>query len=142
MCRHAHRTLPCRPDSVAEGRHFVARTFAGWGLTRSDPAWAVEYDASLVVTELLSNAIRACVGPVELTIEGHARWVRLSVRDDNPDAATARHAATTAPDGRGLAIVAGLSTRWGQSVYQDGFKDVWADLAVAPGSMFAEGCTL
>lgn len=141
MCDCVHRTLPCRLESVTAGRHFLAETFSSWGMSRSDTAWAVHDEALLVVTELLSNAVLACVAPVELTIEGHATRVHLSVPDDTPGRAIRRSASASALGGRGLAIVAALSAQWGQSDYEGGFKAVWAELRLPPGAASRLRCT-
>jgi two-component sensor histidine kinase len=91
-------------------------------------------DATLVLTEILGNAIRHCA-PVE-TGDLDVAWtvqsdsVSLSVEDPCEELPVLRIAAPDAASGRGLAIVEALSAEWGVDITDRG-KRVWARLALS-----------
>lgn len=138
----AVRTEVARTSDVPLARALVRRTLDSWCL-----AGTVE-DAELVVTELLANALARSAPPVVLTLRrrgpfpGTATGLRIEVSDADP--ALPRFALPgpdacehngSFPDpahenGRGLALVAALSTRVGGTITDHG-KTVWAELAVS-----------
>jgi hypothetical protein len=140
LCYHAELRLKCRPESVAEGRHFVASTLLGWRVADGDPAWTVLGDVLLVTSELLGNAVQACTGEILVGLATHRDRIRVHVVDESPLPAVVRASSEDALSGRGLAIVAALSVRWGQSKHDGTTKDVWAEIAVGPGSVLADDC--
>jgi anti-sigma regulatory factor (Ser/Thr protein kinase) len=93
-------------------------------------------DAALVVSELLSNAIRhAAPLPgskvrVAWTVNNEALRVAVSDAGGGP-VPRVTHASPAAPGGRGLGIVETLSSRWGV-LRDEGETTVWAVLAAAP----------
>jgi anti-sigma regulatory factor (Ser/Thr protein kinase) len=118
--------LLARPEAAAEARRAVT------GLALPDVTRGV---LGLLVTELVTNSVRhAGLGPADEVVvrfTDHGASVRLSVSD--PGAGFAPVAAR--PDdplsggGRGLLIVAALSTAWGVDRGADGFG-VWCVVAV------------
>jgi anti-sigma regulatory factor (Ser/Thr protein kinase) len=124
-------------------RVFVGRTLQSWLLTE------VLDDAELVVSELVTNAVKATgtVSPhqpyaegerlaivgVQVRVSGAAVFVEVWDRDsDKPVAAPcAGGAAVTDEGGRGLAIVGTLSRRYGVVRPSTGGKVVWAELPAA-----------
>jgi anti-sigma regulatory factor (Ser/Thr protein kinase) len=115
----------------------AAREWSRWVLvgllpaTRGEP---LERDLELLVSELVTNAIRHGGGLVEVQLQLNASHIRLTVRDRNPDGPVVAHQAgeaeLDAEHGRGLAIVESVSARWG--VFRDeatAGKAVWLDLA-------------
>ncbi|MFI7085556.1 ATP-binding protein [Streptomyces anulatus] len=120
-------TLPRVVDSVHRARHLVRLALDVWGLT------AVQDDAELVVSELLTNAVlharrgdsvRATVTRLE---EGR---VRIAVVDLSKDRPTPRDAGGDEESGRGLEIVETLSGgQWGVDLLPWG-KRVWATLGL------------
>jgi anti-sigma regulatory factor (Ser/Thr protein kinase) len=93
-------------------------------------------DAALVISELLSNAIRhAAPLPgskvrVAWTLNDDALRVAVSDAGGGP-LPRVTQAAPAAPGGRGLGIVETLSDRWGV-LRDEGETTVWAVLAAAP----------
>jgi anti-sigma regulatory factor (Ser/Thr protein kinase) len=93
-------------------------------------------DAALVVSELLSNAIRhAAPLPgskvrVAWTVNNDALRVAVSDAGGGP-LPRVTQASPAAPGGRGLSIVETLSSRWGV-LRDEGETTVWAVLAAAP----------
>lgn len=86
-------------------------------------------DVSLVVSELVTNAVRSGCDrlTVRLFIDGDR--LRLAVIDDGGGTPARRQVPIDATSGRGLAIVGALSTEWGVRRLETG-KEVWADLAL------------
>jgi anti-sigma regulatory factor (Ser/Thr protein kinase) len=98
-------------------------------------------DVALVVTELLTNTLRAGSTRTVLRVELHRRQVRVSVHDDAPGDPVPRQAPPFAVNGRGLMIVGALARDWGV-VHEDGGKAVWAELAVPPEAITELDCHL
>jgi anti-sigma regulatory factor (Ser/Thr protein kinase) len=121
--------LPHDPTSVGLARHRLGAELAGAGVMR-----AVVDDAVLIVSELLSNALRHArplpSGNVRLSWRISADgYVEVSVIDGG--AATeprVSHTSLSALGGRGLGIVDRLSDQWGVR-HDDGTTIVWAVLA-------------
>jgi anti-sigma regulatory factor (Ser/Thr protein kinase) len=89
--------------------------------------------AALLVSELVTNAIRYGGSRAVLEATAPGGLLRVAVRDDNPDLpVVGRHPSLTAEGGRGLLLVATLADDWGvESV--DGGKAVWFELALEQG---------
>jgi anti-sigma regulatory factor (Ser/Thr protein kinase) len=125
--------LPYTPSSVAEARHRLVSDLAAAGIYEP-----VAGDAALVVTELLSNAIRhAAPLPgaqvrVTWTLDHDAVRVAVSDAGDGP-LPHVTEPAPGAPGGRGLGIVETLADRWGV-LRDNGETTVWAQLAAPPVS--------
>jgi anti-sigma regulatory factor (Ser/Thr protein kinase) len=99
--------LAARLASVPVGRHFVRDRLLDWDL-----APAVD-DASLAVTELIANAVKHARSPVQVTVvvDGH---IEVSVYDRSPQIRrTSALPDPLAESGRGLRIVAAVSSDWG-----------------------------
>ena len=88
-------------------------------------------DVSMVVSELVTNAVRT--GCAELTVQLFVEddRIRLAVIDDGGGLPVQQHPRVDATHGRGLAIVGALSRDWGVRPLDTG-KEVWADLALTP----------
>ena len=142
MCHEVQRRLECDAASVRIGRHFVIATLERWGVTDDDVAYPVTDDLVLVASELLTNAIRVCAGPIALRMSAHRDHVELSVIDDSTFEVTPKQLTAFSPGGRGLGIVAEISEAWGQRTRDDGTKEVWCRLAVPPGSRIGDYCTI
>jgi anti-sigma regulatory factor (Ser/Thr protein kinase) len=88
-------------------------------------------DATLVVSELVTNALRAGARLMTLTLVIEPGHLRVTVTDD----VTARPRLLETPPealhGRGLHIVSTLATDWGFTRLSNG-KEVWADLSLIP----------
>lgn len=85
--------------------------------------------ASLVVSELVSNAVRHAVNTVTVTVEVASDMVHLAVEDDGTgDPVMGAFEPAGREGGRGLRVVDAVSDCWGV-VPGDGNKTVWAQLA-------------
>ncbi|MGW1024222.1 SpoIIE family protein phosphatase [Streptomyces sp. NPDC002577] len=107
------------PAVVADARKATARQLAAWGL--EDLGFTTE----LVVSELVTNAVRYAGGPVGLRLIRENVMV-CEVTDPSNTQPRLRRARTTDEGGRGLFLVAQLTTRWGCRYGQRG-KTIWAE---------------
>jgi anti-anti-sigma regulatory factor/anti-sigma regulatory factor (Ser/Thr protein kinase) len=88
--------------------------------------------ASLVASELVSNAIAHAGTMMTFRITRRPRYVHLAVHDGSPEEPKLTPPAdATVPGGRGLLLVASVAVRWGSLPSKDG-KVVWATLAADP----------
>jgi anti-sigma regulatory factor (Ser/Thr protein kinase) len=120
-------TLPCDEASVGRARRLVRTALAAWGLD------AAADDGSLIVSELVTNAVRHSGGAacrVIVTRHGHGR-VRVAVTDRSRRMPDLLNAPADAVSGRGLALVDALADRWGTDRMHWG-KRVWAELSADP----------
>jgi signal transduction histidine kinase len=113
------------PTAPRASRDFVSRALLDWRLSRRIPA------ASLVVSELVTNAVIHAGTDIELTVSEHRRAIRIAVRDHGAELPVERRDAS-AEHGRGLTIVDGLATAWGVLPHADGGKVVWAVIDASP----------
>jgi anti-sigma regulatory factor (Ser/Thr protein kinase) len=85
-------------------------------------------DALLVVSELVTNALRHGDGKIEARVSVDRAGVALFVSDDGRDLPAVRRGDVSASGGLGLQIVDRLASRWGVTPRADG-KTVWVVLA-------------
>lgn len=84
-------------------------------------------DIELVISELVTNAIRHAGGNGTLRLSTNDRDVRIEV-DDGQQEIRPRSADVNEFGGRGLALVATLTRRWGVVKHGTG-KTVWAEMS-------------
>ncbi|MCX5320353.1 SpoIIE family protein phosphatase [Streptomyces sp. NBC_00120] len=111
--------LESDPAVVAEARKKVTRQLSEWGLDE------LAYTTELVVSELVTNAIRYASGPIRLRLIVE-RALICEVSDAGASAPHLRHPRTTDEGGRGLFLVSQFSQRWGARYTLDG-KVIWAE---------------
>jgi anti-sigma regulatory factor (Ser/Thr protein kinase) len=115
----AHKELGSGAGSLAVARQFVSVTLESWGLTGRHG------EVEVVVSELVSNAVRHGGQPVRLTVQLRGNCVRLGVSDHNPAEPVPREAG---PDGGfGMAIVEKLCTQWNTEQISGDGKTVWCE---------------
>lgn len=110
------------PQAVCAARRAAAAVVGGWGVRDG-----VGDDVRLVVSELVTNAVRHGRSDAVLRVLRDGCSVRVEVLDDDT-----RLPVPAAPDrlslsGRGLALVASVATLWGAERTGSG-KLVWAEL--------------
>ncbi|GLX53132.1 hypothetical protein Shyhy01_60820 [Streptomyces hygroscopicus subsp. hygroscopicus] len=111
--------VPDDPSAVGEMRALAARQVMEWGLGE------LVMTTELLVSELVTNAIRYAAPPIRLRLLRDAR-LTCEVADASSTAPRLRHARSTDEGGRGLFLVAQLSLRWGARYTGDG-KIIWAE---------------
>ncbi|MEU8793126.1 SpoIIE family protein phosphatase [Streptomyces sp. NPDC048643] len=111
--------VPVDPAAVSDVRARATRRVEEWGL--GDLAMTTE----LIVSELVTNAIRYAEPPIRLRLLLDSR-LTCEVVDASSTAPRLRHARSTDEGGRGLFLVAQLSLRWGARHTPEG-KVIWAE---------------
>lgn len=118
-------TLPAGVNTPAAARAFVRDAVAREAAVPVD-------DLTLVVSELVTNAVVAGSDAIDLEIVVDGTHVLVEVAECTPPAVPLAPIAAVVDDApeRGLMLVARLATRWG--VRRDGMRKVlWADLAAS-----------
>jgi len=92
-------------------------------------------DAVTLVSELLSNAIRASqsaqgAGLVALRLLADRQRLVIEVWDQNPNDPQPRQVDDASEHGRGLVVIEALSHRWGYRRVSASLKVVWCELVV------------
>ncbi|MEU0742130.1 ATP-binding protein [Streptomyces sp. NPDC006134] len=119
-------SFPAEPGTVRTARSLVRGRLRGWGLD------SVGDLTVLLVSELVTNALRYATGPIGLRLVAPSARdgvLRVEVSDSLPDMPHARIARPEDEGGRGLQLVASSTRRWGTRPDEAG-KTVWFELAV------------
>ncbi|MEV6532231.1 SpoIIE family protein phosphatase [Streptomyces sp. NPDC051639] len=120
--------LPHDPVVVAHARALATAQLTGWGLE------ALTATTELIVSELVTNAVRHGAGSITLRLIRHEVLV-CEVTDASDSVPRLRHARPTDEGGRGLFLVAQLSSRRGTRHSSTG-KTVWAEQEInMPGPL-------
>lgn len=122
--RTAHLDVPHGTGATTAARTAARSALRLWGFTNTD--WL--NDATLVVTELVTNAIRHGGGLLSLDLHAVRGRVTVSVTDRTRVRPRRRGADLTG--GRGLTVIEGLSRAWGVLPNRAG-KCVWVLLPVS-----------
>src|SRR6266568_3188590 len=117
--------LAAAPGAVPRARRHTRHMLAAWKLGH------LADDAELVVSELLTDAVRATPGmppaaPVALYLAAEHDRLTVMVWDACPQPPVRRPHDDDAVTGRGLEIIEALSDRCGSCVPDHGGKIVWA----------------
>ncbi|WP_369268868.1 SpoIIE family protein phosphatase [Streptomyces sp. R11] len=122
--RCAAWSLAPEPTAVADARRRTRRQLAAWHVDEE-----TAYHIQLIVSELVTNAIRYGRPPIELRLI-HDRTLTCEMRDAGSAAPHLRHAGTVDEGGRGLFIIAQLAQAWGTRFSTRG-KTIWAEQALS-----------
>lgn len=117
----ARTTLPADPASAGSARRFVRARLTEWGAPH------LEYAASLLVTELVTNAVLHARSESVLSLAYDDGVLRAEVADSSLVGVQRRRYARDAATGRGLLLVEAISTAWGTAATEEG-KAVWFEL--------------
>jgi serine phosphatase RsbU (regulator of sigma subunit)/PAS domain-containing protein/anti-sigma regulatory factor (Ser/Thr protein kinase) len=117
--RVASWEVPDDPSAVHVARDNVTAQLSRWGL--AEAAFTME----LIVSELLTNAIKHAYGPIGLRLI-HERTLICEVSDAASTSPHLRRALSTDEGGRGLFLVAQVAQRWGTR-YTGSGKTIWAE---------------
>jgi len=115
------------PGAASCARLHAVHVLQEWGLR------ALADDTALIVSELITNAADASIvlperPPVTLRLLAGEKSVLIEAWDSSPLDIQPRQVGPEDECGRGLAIVAGLSARWGCERTGGQRKVVWAEL--------------
>ncbi|MGP3983587.1 ATP-binding protein [Streptomyces sp. KR80] len=115
--------LPPAASSVRQARALTRSRLASLGLTDH------EGTAQLLVSELVTNALRYAAGPVRLSLSFRGDTLHCEVEDTSPDPPVVRGAREEDESGRGLLLVQELARAWGSRDSRVG-KVVWFELGL------------
>lgn len=127
----AHLDVPLSRDAPAASRRAVTAVLAGWGFR--NPDWLD--GVAVVVSELVTNAVRHGGGCVALHVEAHDERVVVSVADGS--SVVPRRRDPDGVGGRGIALIEALSAGWTVQNHQGG-KRVRVELHPCPGARAGE----
>ncbi|WP_329459178.1 SpoIIE family protein phosphatase [Streptomyces sp. NBC_01497] len=113
--------LPAEPQAASMAREASRAQLEAWNIDEE-----VAFTTQLIVSELVSNAVRYGAPPIRLRLILDKR-LTVEVGDTANSAPHLKHARTIDEDGRGLFIVASIADDWGTRYVPDG-KTVWAQL--------------
>jgi len=128
--RTSHLELAPLPTAISCCRLHAVAVLKEWGLPRD----LIE-DAEMLVSELMTNALDASIvlperPPITLRLLATETSLVIEAWDHSPLDLEPRQADADDECGRGLAVVAALSTRWGCERTGHRRKVVWAVLAL------------
>ncbi|MET4646602.1 SpoIIE family protein phosphatase [Streptomyces sp. NBC_00121] len=125
--------LTAEAAMVGKARAVTTGQLGAWGLDE------LSFSTELIVSELVTNAIRYAAGPI------HVRLIRdetliCEVADTGHTSPHLRHAATDDESGRGLFIVSQMAQQWGTRYTPTG-KTIWVEQALPAGPAVGEAPT-
>jgi serine phosphatase RsbU (regulator of sigma subunit)/anti-sigma regulatory factor (Ser/Thr protein kinase) len=118
--KHVSWKLPAELTSAHRARTLIRRPLKRWGLSE------LTFSAELLVSELVTNAVRYAQGQIglRLVLEG---GLVIEVLDDSAALPRLRHPDDQDERGRGLQVVSQIAQRWGARRAVSG-KIVWCEL--------------
>lgn len=118
----AFSRLPAELRSAGEARAMVRRTLDGW--CDED----LLDDIALCVSELVTNAVVHAQSAPRILVHVRPTAIHVEISDDSDVMPVVKHADPHDTSGRGMAILGGLSDRWGSRRRSGGGKTVWFDI--------------
>ncbi|MDT0265720.1 SpoIIE family protein phosphatase [Streptomyces sp. DSM 44915] len=115
----AHWQLPAEPAVVGRARDLVLGQLREWDLSE------LAFPTELIISELITNAIRYAGGPVGVRLIRDEALI-CEVSDPSETQPHLRRARPTDEGGRGLFLVAQLAHRWGSRYTATG-KTIWTE---------------
>ncbi|MFI5830020.1 SpoIIE family protein phosphatase [Streptomyces sp. NPDC051578] len=123
--------LPSDPAAVSGARRFASDVLTAWDLED------LSFTTELVVSELVTNAIRYGKTPIQLRLILQAT-LTCEVSDASSTAPHLRRARIFDEGGRGLLLVAQCAERWGTRHGREG-KVIWAEQALPANGAYIAG---
>ncbi|HET9070772.1 MAG TPA: hypothetical protein VFN60_02575 [Acidimicrobiales bacterium] len=133
MCETLRRELP-RAASVGATRRWVAGAIERW----VPSAGVTGADVVLAASELVASAVREG-SAASLTVVGHRGEIELEV-DADPAGPLPVLVGTAAGNAWSLALVAGLSRRWGVEGGSDRPTRRWCEIGLPAGAAPGIAC--
>ncbi len=125
----AFSRLPAELRSAGEARAMVRRTLDGW--CDED----LLDDIALCVSELVTNAVVHAGSAPRILVHVRPTVIHVEISDDSDVMPVVKQADPHDTSGRGMAILGGLSDRWGSRRRSGGGKTVWFDITRPEGSL-------
>ena len=120
--------LPGAPASVREARTLVRTALRGWDLD------SCQDTASLLVSELATNAVLHARSDFAVEVSHTQETVRVAVSDRSAAAVSPRGHSALAGTGRGLAMIELMSSSWGTDRGVPPYvKSVWFEVPAHEG---------
>ena len=123
------RTFPSTPTSAGEARRFVDSVLSEAGLDH------LAYAATMLVSELVANAILHTGTPVSVVVSPDRARARVEIHDGSPQLPIRKNYSTMSGTGRGLVLVERMASAWGAEPTEDG-KVVWFELDATSAPAF------
>jgi anti-sigma regulatory factor (Ser/Thr protein kinase) len=114
--------LPLGVHAVSTARHFTETTLTGWNVDGDAIA-----TATLLASELVTNAVLYGYGARELRLRCTSTDLTILVADDAPGLPQARTPNDESEIGRGMQVLEACASRWGVEPRGTG-KVVWCEL--------------
>lgn len=111
------------PQSARAARRFISQA-----LTAADDDDDLVESVTLLVSELVTNAVLHAESGVEVLVRLTDSAARVEVTDASSQTVAPRDAAADEDSGRGLALVESLARRWGVRPAPGGGKTVWFEV--------------
>lgn len=121
--RRAETFVPV-PEAVSAVRRFVSGVLEDWDEDALVP------DATLVISEMATNAVMHAGSAFRAYVERSGEVIRIAIEDAGSGMPESLALNGEDLNGRGVAIVEALSLRWGWDALASG-KIVWAELCAA-----------
>lgn len=110
----------------------AARRFVSQVLTGYDEEGDLTDTVTLLVSELVTNAVVHAGSEVEVSVRLTPTAARIEVTDTSVESIAPRDATADDDSGRGLALVGSLARRWGVRPAPGGGKTVWFEVDRGP----------
>jgi DNA-binding NarL/FixJ family response regulator len=120
----ANRRFEQDAQTPRAARRFVSQALTAWDDDDGDLADTV----TLLVSELVTNAVVHAGSDVEVTVRLTSAAARIEVTDTSAESISPRDAADDEDSGRGLALVGSLAERWGVRPAPGGGKTIWFEV--------------
>ncbi|MBA9050325.1 MULTISPECIES: SpoIIE family protein phosphatase [Streptomyces] len=124
--------FPVEPTSVGQARKVTSARLTQWRLDE------LSFSAELIVSELVTNAIRHARPPTALRLIRAENRLICAVTDHSSTSPHMRRARLGDEGGRGLFLVAQFAPRWGTRYTADG-KVIWAELPIPQSDFGSPG---
>jgi DNA-binding NarL/FixJ family response regulator len=129
LLAEASRRFEQDTRSAREARRFVSEALMGY-----DEEGDLTDTVTLLVSELVTNAVLHAGSDVEVLVRLTSTAARIEVTDASADSPAPRDAAQDEDSGRGLALVGSLARRWGVRPAAGGGKTVWFEVDRTDGT--------
>jgi anti-sigma regulatory factor (Ser/Thr protein kinase) len=123
----AHLDVPLDGRAPRAARAAMRAVLSAWHFT--DRGWLAA--AEVVLSELVTNAVKHGGGCLEVQVVAHDRDVTVSVADGSAVVPRRRDTGDGGEGGRGVVLIEALTRRWGVEDHEGG-KRVWALLPPCP----------